>query len=341
MALILGNELYGAVTDASAASAEQPVTFGASSHTKGPSVLGAAAGGPKELPNMCDALRDAASHADASCITFVANGDASVESFAELLTHARRMLEALQLTLQLSRGDTVALQIAEARMHLRAFWGCALGGIAPVTVAVPNHYSAENATVQKLLGAISVLDAKHVIASASGVGSLGALLPAGVRVHDVATLLGSASGGGSGLSLFGVGVRGPEHDVPVQPDDVLFYQLTSGSTGTPKCIPEQHGAVISHIRHSAAHCSYSRDDVTLNWLPFDHVVPMLTFHLADVSHAAAPTLNQHPYHPCSPLILYSTPRVDRSTSIARACRCPLRRSSPSRCAGRCSWRSTP
>ena len=47
-------------------------------------------------------------------------------------------------------------------------------------------------------------------------------------------------------------------------------------------IPERHYAVISHVRHSAAHCAYASDDVTLNWLPFDHVVPMLTYHLADV-----------------------------------------------------------
>ena len=47
-------------------------------------------------------------------------------------------------------------------------------------------------------------------------------------------------------------------------------------------IPERHCAVISHVRHSAAHCAYASDDVTLNWLPFDHVVPMLTYHLADV-----------------------------------------------------------
>ena len=30
------------------------------------------------------------------------------------------------------------------------------------------------------------------------------------------------------------------------------------------------------------HCDYSSSDITCNWLPFDHVVPMLTYHLADV-----------------------------------------------------------
>ena len=56
---------------------------------------------------------------------------------------------------------------------------------------------------------------------------------------------------------------------------------TGARFGIPKCIPERHRAIISHIRHSIAHCDYRRDDVTLNWLPFDHVVPMLTYHLKD------------------------------------------------------------
>ena len=63
---------------------------------------------------------------------------------------------------------------------------------------------------------------------------------------------------------------------------MVFYQLTSGSTGKSKVIPERNAAIISHVRHSAMHCDYGSSDTTCNWLPFDHVVPMLTYHLADV-----------------------------------------------------------
>ena len=51
---------------------------------------------------------------------------------------------------------------------------------------------------------------------------------------------------------------------------------------------------------------YTRDDVTLNWLPFDHVVPLLTFHMADVYLGRAavqlPTSEviEHPYPNPSP-----------------------------------------
>ena len=115
-------------------------------------------------------------------------------------------------------------------------------------------------------------NAVHFLTSKSGVESLSDLVPSRVLVHDAAELLASS----------GTHQPGAEIDVATAPDDILFYQLTSGSTGTPKCIPEWHAAVISHIRHSAAHCGLASTDVTLNWLPFDHVVPMLTFHLCDV-----------------------------------------------------------
>ena len=48
--------------------------------------------------------------------------------------------------------------------------------------------------------------------------------------------------------------------------------------------------MIAHIRHSAQDCGYTQEDVSLNWLPFDHVVPLLTYHMADVYLGRALTL---------------------------------------------------
>ena len=132
--------------------------------------------------------------------------------------------------------------------------------------------STEHAEFKKLVGVIEVLSARHVLASSSVVQPLRNLLHASVLVHDLAAIK------INGTSVDGRHVRG----AALTPTSVLFYQLTSGSTGTPKCIPERHCAIISHIRHSAQHCAYQPSDVTLNWLPFEHVVPMLTYHLADV-----------------------------------------------------------
>jgi non-ribosomal peptide synthase protein (TIGR01720 family) len=67
-----------------------------------------------------------------------------------------------------------------------------------------------------------------------------------------------------------------------KPDDIVFYQLTSGSTGVPKCIQERHSGIISHIHGAQQFNGYTSSNVSLNWLPMDHVVPILTCHLKDV-----------------------------------------------------------
>ena len=110
-------------------------------------------------------------------------------------------------------------------------WGCALAGFPSLTVAIPPKYEPTNAVVQKLLGVVAQIDARHLVASSANVPPLRPLLPERVALHDVARLDTQVA---------------PE-GVPITPaagSDVLFYQLTSGSTGTPKCIPERHAAVI-------------------------------------------------------------------------------------------------
>ena len=99
----------------------------------------------------------------------------------------------------------------------------------------------------------------------------------------------------------------------IEPTDILSYQLTSGSTGRSKCIPERHCAVVSHIRHSIAHCGYLMTDVMCNWLPFDHVVPMLTYHLGNVYHGRSAVEIPTPDVLADPLLWMRTLAVHRAT----------------------------
>lgn len=237
----------------------------------GPSLRSASQGGPPQYATMVDALRAASTARSSRGITYLRNGKACLETYAELLVAAQHQLGGLH-KIGLHQGGAVVMQISELQAHIRAIWGCVLGGIAPVNISIPQRYELSSGVVIKLLGALDNLDAQHVLASPVNVEPLQSLLPQTkegkhVIVHDLRQL----------------DVRSPaRHEPLIKPEDTLFYQLTSGSTGRSKCIPETHAAVISHIRHSIAHCHYAENDVTFNWLPFDHVVPMLTYHLCDV-----------------------------------------------------------
>ena len=42
--------------------------------------------------------------------------------------------------------------------------------------------------------------------------------------------------------------------------------------------------VVAHVLGEAQYCGYDSEEVHLNFLPLDHVVPILTVHCCDVFH---------------------------------------------------------
>lgn len=188
-------------------------------------------------------------------------------SYPDLLENAKTVLGGLKQS-QLSVGDAVILQLENTRDHLVCFWACVLGGFRPVTVAIAPSYAEKNGVVDKLYNIWKLLDHPLVLTNRSlehGISQVS-------TIYDMEALK-----FGVFESLVEMDTKGEIYDA--KPNDVVFYQLTSGSTGVPKCIQETHKGIIHHIHGSARYCGYQCDDVSLNWLPMDHVVPILTFHL--------------------------------------------------------------
>lgn len=215
-------------------------------------------------------LRTAARYPHKGVLYVRGDGSEIRQTYPELLGQARKILAGLT-DKGLKPGDRVILQVEALEDHFAAFWACVLGGITPVTVAVAPSYREPNAVVNKLFNTWELLDHPTILTSArlvSDIAGLSSLLSMAVlRVVSVDELKQYPP---------------TSHVHPSRPDDLIFFQLTSGSTGVPKCIQETHRGVISHIHASQQFNGYTADDVTLNWLPVDHVVPILTIHLRDV-----------------------------------------------------------
>jgi amino acid adenylation domain-containing protein len=243
--------------------------------------LAFADGGPLEIPEgepatLTEALIRAAEASDRGVTYVEADGVAVHQSYASLLAEARRVLGGLQRR-GLSAGDRVILQIDALRDHFTTFWACVLGGVRPVTVAVAPSYEAPSGVVSKLHNTWELLGRPAILASggvARAMAGLGALFP--------------AMAGAAIVAIDDLRDAPPSDRVhPARPDDVVFYQLTSGSTGVPKCIQETHRGIVHHVHAARRFNGYGADDVTLNWLPVDHVVPILSCHLKDVYLGAA------------------------------------------------------
>ena len=192
--------------------------------------------------------------------------------YSHLLATAKQLLGGLQAH-GLQKNDRVILQLENLAEHVCTFWACVLGGIVPVTVAIASSYNERNAVVNKLYNAWKLLEQPTVVASSRLVDQL----------NNINTLFDDEDL--TELSVLNFAelqknkTDGVVHEN--QPDDVVFYQLTSGSTGIPKCVQETHAGIIHHILGASQFNDYTDDDVSLNWLPLDHVVPTLTSHLKD------------------------------------------------------------
>jgi amino acid adenylation domain-containing protein len=234
-------------------------------------------GGPLKKPEhapktLAEALiRTATEHPNDGILYVQAVGQPEdFQSYDSLLKEARSMLAGLQAR-GLKPGDKVILQIEVLRDHFTAFWACVLGGIIPVTVAVAPSYQEANGVTNKLRGAWELLGRPWIITNHPLTQPLRGLERvwgvSGLRIEEAEELRRHSPASAIHQS---------------DPAAPVFFQLSSGSTGIPKCIQITHKGIIAHIHGSQRSNGYTQADVSLNWLPVDHVVPLLTYHLKDV-----------------------------------------------------------
>ncbi|WP_211259783.1 SDR family NAD(P)-dependent oxidoreductase [Streptomyces violens] len=223
------------------------------------------------VATLPQALARAARVAPGRGTTYVLpDGSTDRQTYAELYDDARRMLGGLRRN-GLVAGDAVLLQCADSRTFVTAWWACVLGGFLPTPVAPAPEYSTDNAGVRKLASAWELLDGPPVIADpglVDGVRSLAGRLPGGeaLRVLPADTLYDPEPA---------------EWTVP-DPDRLIVNLLTSGSTGTPKCVQHRHRTIVARTYAAIAANGFTEHEVSLNWMPLDHVGGMIMFNLRDV-----------------------------------------------------------
>jgi acyl-CoA synthetase (AMP-forming)/AMP-acid ligase II/NAD(P)-dependent dehydrogenase (short-subunit alcohol dehydrogenase family) len=190
------------------------------------------------------------------------------QDYGQLLDDARRTLSGLR-GLGLAPGDPVLFQFADNRNFVTAFWACVLGGFLPTAVGLAPGYGSQNAVVRKLLAAWRLLACPPVLTDAALVTEMGQLrrlwAEPGLRVAGVEELTGP-----------------PADPTPTGPDDPVVNLLTSGSTGVPKCVQHRNHSIAARSWAAAAANGFDEHDVTLNWMPLDHVGGMVMCNVRDV-----------------------------------------------------------
>ncbi|WP_456265786.1 MULTISPECIES: amino acid adenylation domain-containing protein [unclassified Bacillus (in: firmicutes)] len=198
------------------------------------------------------------------------DGRTLTQTYPELLTSAERVLSGLRAA-GLSNGDQVLLQLKDHQDFITVFWGCILGGIIPTPVSVPPVYDEMNQGVNKLKGVFQLQNEPFIItneASAEDIAGLRETFEAKVMpILTIETLL---------------AYEPDEQHYEPEPDEPVLQLLSSGSTGIPKCIRHHHQSILSRIMAFEQVNGFTHEDVSLNWMPLDHVGGIVMFHVHDV-----------------------------------------------------------
>lgn len=176
---------------------------------------------------------------------------ADFQSYKELLTAARRIVGSLR-DRGLQPQDRVIIQLQNARSFFASLWGCFLGGFVPVPLGVEIQGSDRQIErVGEICQPALIISDRHEGMAAVGVEELLEREPDD-ELHDC--------------------------DL----DALALLLFTSGSTGQPKGVMLSARNLLASVYGMSWVNGLTEKDVTLNWMPLEHVASLVMFHLTEV-----------------------------------------------------------
>ncbi|HEY4989944.1 MAG TPA: AMP-binding protein, partial [Opitutaceae bacterium] len=219
---------------------------------------------------MAHILERAASlHPSRGLLHLDANGNATRQNYPDLLSESERIAGGLR-SAGVAAGDRVIFQLDRSGDFFPAFWACMLAGFIPVPVSLPPDYDQAHPAVLKLRNAWQTLGTPVILTSrerASALERCGVQMAAGWTV----------------TSIDKVRQAPPDavRHTSVETDTVVLF-LTSGSTGIPKAVALSHHNLVAQCAGNIQVNDVTERDVSLNWMPLDHVGALIMLHLRDV-----------------------------------------------------------
>ena len=173
-------------------------------------------------------------------------------AYGDLLIAAERVLGGLRQR-NLQSQDRVIIQLQDPRQFFICLWGCWLGGFVPIPLGIDL-----NRDRHKLRQAYNLFDVSLVITDQE--------IPdlATVQVEELLDYEGDANWYQGNLA------------------DLALLLLTSGSTGKPKGVMLSARNLIASVYGMARVNGLSQQDITLNWMPWEHVASLVMFHLTEI-----------------------------------------------------------
>lgn len=168
------------------------------------------------------------------------------------------------------KGDQVVLQVKELQDTVLAVWGAWYAGASVIPLACGQGLDLATPQVKRYLTALNTFPEAKVICDANMVES---------QTQFIFTERGSAHPVMAIDALKGCQI--PTTLADVKGDDIAFYLMTSGSTAEAKIVPQSHHRILQRSIASQQFNRFKSLDVSLNWLPLEHVGGIVMFHIQD------------------------------------------------------------
>ena len=198
--------------------------------------------------------------------------DTSFYSYKNLLTDAAIILGGLR-SFGLQPQDKIILQLQDTRYFFAALWGCFLGGFVPIPLEVAVNSAQGN---NKLQTVWELCNSPLVIAETP---------LEEFKTATIAELLDNQ----------------PDRNYHYPNSNELALLLfTSGSTGKPKGVMLSVKNLLVGVYGMAKVNQLTQKDITLNWMPLEHVASLVMFHLTEIYlgcqqiHVSTSTILQNP-----------------------------------------------
>ena len=224
-----------------------------------------------DFSSLSEAL-DYAAAGVTGCNFYDAKGQLStVLPYSELREQAKSAARRL-LSLDLKRGDRVAVVADTHPDFIILFFACQYAGLVPFALPVPLNLGSRDLYIKQLRGMLKSGGAKIALAHKEFIGFL-----------DEAVADDSLVWMGTREELSAV----PLSDSPLQPnqpDEPAYLQFTSGSTKSPQAVVITGKAVMSNLQGIVkSGLKVRRGDRCASWLPFYHDMGMVGFVLGPIA----------------------------------------------------------
>jgi len=165
----------------------------------------------------------------------------------------------------LNPGEKVMILLEELEDYFPAFWGCQIAGLIAVPFGVPKVLDDNNET--KTLNNIwEMLDQPYFVSTnitqekLLKLNSKYKIIPIEI-LKDFSTKISNYKS---------------------NPDDIAIIFFTSGSTGLPKGVTQSHKNIISRSYSAIENHNLSSSDISMGWMPVEHVGGLLMSHVEEV-----------------------------------------------------------